>query len=179
MEKKYPIGGYAPGNYHCTCATCGGKFIGDKRAVQCEPCALDNKAKFDKLSPEEQEALVKRNAGIAQVMIAYKGSGDQIVANQVAGMPLEEAIYQAGYSSGHDIGYERGKREATPQGIGWVKASTWPERRHNDVHWRRVSDKRPLLVIGRNYQENIIAQFGKVYTPEELEWLDEGTSSRE
>lgn len=38
-ESKYPIGGYAPGNYQCTCCICGNKFMGDKRAVQCEPCA--------------------------------------------------------------------------------------------------------------------------------------------
>ena len=41
QEKKYPIGGYAPGNYHCTCCICGNKFTGDKRAVQCEPCAVE------------------------------------------------------------------------------------------------------------------------------------------
>lgn len=38
--KQYPIGGYAPGNYSCTCVTCKINFIGDKRAVQCEPCAI-------------------------------------------------------------------------------------------------------------------------------------------
>ena len=38
-DKKYPIGGFAPGNYMCTCSTCGERFTGDKRAVQCEPCA--------------------------------------------------------------------------------------------------------------------------------------------
>lgn len=38
-ERKYPIGGYAPGNYSCKCVTCKEGFIGDKRAVQCEPCA--------------------------------------------------------------------------------------------------------------------------------------------
>ncbi len=37
--KKYPIGGFAPGNYQCYCVTCQKMFIGDKRAVQCEPCA--------------------------------------------------------------------------------------------------------------------------------------------
>lgn len=36
---NYPIGGYAPGNYSNTCVTCHLKFIGDKRAFQCEPCA--------------------------------------------------------------------------------------------------------------------------------------------
>jgi hypothetical protein len=38
--KKYPIGGYAPGFYSCKCVTCKKEFIGDKRAVQCEPCAI-------------------------------------------------------------------------------------------------------------------------------------------
>jgi len=39
-KQKYPIGGYAPGYYGCTCVTCKIEFIGDKRAVQCEPCAI-------------------------------------------------------------------------------------------------------------------------------------------
>lgn len=39
-EPKYPIGGYAPGYYGCTCVTCKTEFMGDKRAVQCEPCAI-------------------------------------------------------------------------------------------------------------------------------------------
>jgi hypothetical protein len=38
--KQYPIGGYAPGNYMCTCVICKQRFFGDKRAVQCEPCAI-------------------------------------------------------------------------------------------------------------------------------------------
>lgn len=38
-EETYPIGGYAPGNYLCRCVDCRKVFIGDKRAVQCEPCA--------------------------------------------------------------------------------------------------------------------------------------------
>jgi hypothetical protein len=40
-EPKYPIGGYAPGYYGCTCVTCKTEFMGDKRAVQCEPCAIE------------------------------------------------------------------------------------------------------------------------------------------
>jgi hypothetical protein len=35
--KQYPIEGYAPGNYMCTCVICKQRFFGDKRAVQCEP----------------------------------------------------------------------------------------------------------------------------------------------
>lgn len=40
VKPKYPIGGYAPGNYSCICANCKSEFTGDKRAVQCEPCAV-------------------------------------------------------------------------------------------------------------------------------------------
>lgn len=38
---KYPIGGFAPGMYMCKCSNCGDEFFGDKRAVQCEPCAIN------------------------------------------------------------------------------------------------------------------------------------------
>lgn len=38
---KYPVLGYAPGNYQCKCSTCEEVFIGDKQAVQCEPCAIN------------------------------------------------------------------------------------------------------------------------------------------
>jgi len=42
MEKtKYPIGGFAPGYYMNTCVTCKQEFKGDKRATQCEPCAIE------------------------------------------------------------------------------------------------------------------------------------------
>ena len=40
-EVKYPIGGFAPGFYHCNCITCKNTFSGDKRATQCEPCAIE------------------------------------------------------------------------------------------------------------------------------------------
>lgn len=50
-EPKYPIGGYAPGHYMCTCCTCKNNFMGDKRAVQCEPCALET---VDSVKPVEE-----------------------------------------------------------------------------------------------------------------------------
>jgi hypothetical protein len=65
-DKQYPIGGYAPGNYSCKCCVCGAKFIGDKRAVECEPCAMKDKEAFDKLSPEAQVELINRNAEAAR-----------------------------------------------------------------------------------------------------------------
>jgi len=50
-EPKYPIGGYAPGHYTCRCANCKIEFMGDKRAVQCEPCAVKTMSQ-----PTEQPA---------------------------------------------------------------------------------------------------------------------------
>lgn len=38
---NYPILGYAPGSYQNRCVNCKDLFIGDKRAVQCEPCAIN------------------------------------------------------------------------------------------------------------------------------------------
>jgi hypothetical protein len=85
----------------------------------------------------EMEQWLKDYAAIAGATAEYfqKDKGqqgvinkDRVMANQVAGMPLEEAIFQDGYSSGYDAGYERGKREA--QGAVWVK----PENRLPEVN---------------------------------------------
>lgn len=37
---EYPMGGYAPGPYMNTCHSCGTEFLGDKRALCCEPCGV-------------------------------------------------------------------------------------------------------------------------------------------
>lgn len=41
MKIEYPIGGFAPGDYFGKCTNCKEEFTGDKRAVQCEPCAIN------------------------------------------------------------------------------------------------------------------------------------------
>jgi hypothetical protein len=64
MEKKYPIGGYAPGNYWNKCGTCNVEFIGDKRAYQCEPCGTKSQAEYDALTEEEKEERIKRNVEV-------------------------------------------------------------------------------------------------------------------
>lgn len=33
------IGAWAPGNYECECQSCGTRFVGDKRAMECLVCA--------------------------------------------------------------------------------------------------------------------------------------------
>lgn len=72
-QNKYPIGGYAPGNYYGTCCICGQSFQGDKRAVICEPCAIKSKEEFEKnkeefeaLSPSQQQELIERNVAAAK-----------------------------------------------------------------------------------------------------------------
>lgn len=64
MQKKYPIGGYAPGNYWNKCGTCNVEFTGDKRAYQCEPCGTKSQAKYDTLTDEEKEEQIKRNVEV-------------------------------------------------------------------------------------------------------------------
>jgi hypothetical protein len=59
-EPKYPIGGYAPGYYMCNCSTCKKQFQGDKRAVQCEPCAIE-------MIKEEPKQELERGITITQV----------------------------------------------------------------------------------------------------------------
>jgi len=54
-KSKYPIGGYAPGNYMCNCSTCKTQFQGDKRAVQCEPCAVKMVEKQKTAEKEHKE----------------------------------------------------------------------------------------------------------------------------
>lgn len=52
-ERRPVVGGYAPGNYQCRCATCGEMFIGDKRANQCLPCVgeitMEMRAEIERL----------------------------------------------------------------------------------------------------------------------------------
>lgn len=68
-KKKYPIGGYAPGNYYCKCCVCGNNFQGDKRAVECEPCAVKAMEAFDSLSKEERVELIIRNAEVVKQLL--------------------------------------------------------------------------------------------------------------
>lgn len=42
-EPKWPVGGFAPGNYQIRCGRCERIVMGaDKRAVRCFPCAVDD-----------------------------------------------------------------------------------------------------------------------------------------
>ncbi len=81
-EKKYPIGGYAPGNYWCKCCICKEKFMGDKRAVQCEPCAVKMKKESEEPTNEgkgSNPTIVESQRSMWQDVITavmeHEGSG--------------------------------------------------------------------------------------------------------
>jgi hypothetical protein len=40
-EQIWPVRGFAPGRYMCECRSCGGRFMGDKRAYECAQCVLE------------------------------------------------------------------------------------------------------------------------------------------
>jgi|GEM_PF-6134411 len=61
---KYPIGGYAPGNYLNTCRNCKESFMGDKRAIQCEPCAINQ--------------LIESHSELARKVRVYEKAFNQI-----------------------------------------------------------------------------------------------------
>lgn len=77
-EKEYPIGGFAPGNYWNKCRSCNVRFMGDKRANQCEPCAEKEQRELEEMSKEpytEKESEKFWNAKSVQLELGdyYEG----------------------------------------------------------------------------------------------------------
>jgi hypothetical protein len=59
-QQPNTIGGFAPGNYwHKECKTCKKEFIGHKRAVQCEPCAI-NELNLESISSTDLSPELKQ-----------------------------------------------------------------------------------------------------------------------
>jgi hypothetical protein len=63
-SKEYPIGGFAPGSYYCTCVNCNTMFQGDKRAVQCDPCTV-------KMTTSEEDIKEKTLQAMIAIMQEY------------------------------------------------------------------------------------------------------------
>lgn len=88
-SRQYPIGGYAPGLYSCTCITCETVFMGDKRSVQCEPCAIKTTEEKSKQTVQEYEQ---------QGLEKYSPQLKQGTTEEVAGrMYSEEEVYNLLY----------------------------------------------------------------------------------
>lgn len=60
----YPIGGYAPGHYSNKCSNCESRFMGDKYARQCEPCAINAVNKHNAEVTQKLHTLMKALEGI-------------------------------------------------------------------------------------------------------------------
>lgn len=158
-EKKYPIGGFAPGNYTCKCCICKQEFQGDKRAVQCEPCAVKS---VGGLPPLTEPILTDEDVKNCEATINH----DRVIANQVAGMPWEEAIFQDGYSAG--VEFE--KKRAKP-GAVWVNALKQLPSKPGEYHSQKHGKKFVMLFAEAD------RKMPKEYW-EGVEWLDEsGTAA--
>jgi hypothetical protein len=100
---------------------------------------------------------------------------DRVISNQVGGMPLEEAIFQDGYSAGVEFEKKRAK-----QGAVWVKAS---ERLPSagKITWRWL-DKAEAYSGYDEKRGFIFGTGGASVDPTyytEIEWLDESGQSKE
>lgn len=187
-EKKYPIGGYAPGNYHCHCATCGCGFEGDKRACQCEPCALNDKAKFDALSPEEQDELMKRNA--EAIKEAFSNFRKQQKTNPEK---LTTEDYEAVLADHRRLvreldviinGEDAAKQAKLCDMVSQIR-DEWPKKQ--EPVWVKASERLPEHFIAKFVRiegvmsiaawhkdhERFIDDAGDFHPADQVEWLDE------
>jgi hypothetical protein len=140
MEKKYPIGGYAPGNYQCNCTTCNTNFQGDKRAVQCEDCAVNSLREMLKpydttdsetLTIDDYEAvLADQRRLVRELDVIINGEN---AAKQAS---LVDMVCQI--------------RDLWPrQGIGWVKGvKGFPIRKKVIAKFKHYDDPLRDWVIG-------------------------------
>lgn len=81
-DKKYPIASYAPGSYQCKCADCGVIFLGDKRAIQCEPCATEAIQEYESLTPKQKARYDSDRAQIFKLFMELQTLKQQIAASQ-------------------------------------------------------------------------------------------------
>jgi hypothetical protein len=201
-EKKYPIGGYAPGDYwHKSCKTCENEFTGDKRAWQCEDCALADKAKFDALSAEQQEDLARIGKFIMEqpgltpmvtgngyywpykdvITLLTKYAEERKGATTSVYIPCHDDDPRAcgSYTStdGQCVGYIRESKVPVEQGAVWVRCS----ERMPGTYKVRFKD-----ISGNVFNGNYSAQTGLFYAyrfqepiTEVVEWLDERGQSNE
>lgn len=189
-EKKYPIGGFAPGNYHQRCGACGRSFFGDKRAYQCEPCAIADKEKFDALSPSEQGELMKRNA--EAINEAFKDLGKPNKANSMSEIKYGQLwARHSELVNNSDVGNYRvsfeGLKNAVDEalrsaqrGAVWVKVSEF--NKQQNIHYCGRTKSEAGIIYATIYWDHKWQRFvnGSINESVEFEILDElGTAAAE
>jgi hypothetical protein len=63
VSRPFRLGGYATGDYLCTCLGCGGGFVGDKRALSCLPCAVERVEAAISSIPSPDDGAPMRHEG--------------------------------------------------------------------------------------------------------------------
>lgn len=137
MENKYPIGGYAPGNYTCKCVTCEETFQGDKRAVQCEPCAVKEQ---EWISPMQK--FTKKN----NIIDAWlEKNGDPIIEKKV-----EEEAEELMLENAAERLYPDGESFFIEQKAFKVGAKWMAERMYSEEEVRKAIDYGAELGLNDN-----------------------------
>lgn len=68
-EPKWPLLGYAPGEYVGKCKTCGDRVVGlDKYAWQCFPCAVEDVARILQQAKEEARVCQEQNEALRKAI---------------------------------------------------------------------------------------------------------------
>lgn len=149
MEKKYPIGGYAPGEYwHKACKTCGNAFIGDKRAWNCEMCGVKVAA-----------AEPKYYLGIEyQSLFEYLSKEHGLTLLQSEMSDLIEMVYKF---------HPTARMEVAPAGAVWVKASDRLPGLKTPVKWRQGEMEMKVKAVWYMVLDTNSEYLSK------CEWLDE------
>lgn len=87
LERIGRIGGWAPGSYVGKCSDCGAEIIGDKRSIQCLPCAvIALKAVVE--SDAAKPADVARSEGIDFAVKAV-----EVAIAKVKGRPMKGPFF--------------------------------------------------------------------------------------
>jgi hypothetical protein len=83
--KQYPMGSFAPGNYwHKECVTCKKEFMGDKRAVQCESCAIKMTQEEPKQDLEKEMFELEQELDIPSSMRWHNSKPKQFTLEETA-----------------------------------------------------------------------------------------------
>ena len=75
---NFKLRAFAIGDYSCKCRNCGAEFTGDKRALICLPCALNQGDKRDvenaQLEAELEQLKAKVSAVQPEWFVSYEAS---------------------------------------------------------------------------------------------------------
>lgn len=145
---NYPVNGYAPGNYSCICYACDQEFNGDKRAIACEPCAMEllerGAEHFAREKHEGQEYGGESyvDGHVAKVVAVLKDFG--VHPAYVAAGWLHDVIEDTP-TSREDIARKFGEQVAS---LVWACTGIGPNRRaRNEDIYQKIEDHPQAAIV--------------------------------